>query len=112
MRELVKIECTEGMLNKGKKLEDLARRIRRAEDLSVDVTGSIIKGNLFELGSTYGNPCLGYPLQYEHFKLTLSDCIFEITVYHRATALLMTDDEQLCRIDRVACMLEDLVRER
>ncbi len=110
--KLKQIEYRHGMIEKGMKAKDLPVKVWRVTGIPVEVREAIDAENLLNLGGAYGDKTLGDPLQYDHLKLVFTDTTVEITVFNRAITLFIENNEQVRRIHRVLCKLDDPRKDR
>src|SRR2546430_12493108 len=68
-----------------------------AADLPDDVL-ALLDQHLLDLGSTYGDPQAGDPVQDNELRIEHDQGDVEIVVYHRAILLFTSDDEGVRRI--------------
>lgn len=66
-----------------------------------------LEENLLNLGGIYDDKNAGDPVEYDNLTLVLADDTVEITVFNRGITLLTSDDEQVRRIHRVLCKLDE-----
>jgi len=104
-KTLEQIEYRGGMFERGKTPESLPLQVWRGAEITAGMRDAIIRDGLLNLGGTYGNKWAGDPIQYDHLKLVLTDKTVEITVFNRAIALFLTNDERIRHIHRALCKL-------
>jgi len=106
IQNLEKIEYSKGMLEKGMKAEDLPVKVLRGSEIPAEVRDAVSEERLIHLGGIYGDEDAGDPVEYDHLKLVLPDDTVEITVFNRGITLFLSDDENVRRIHRVLCKLD------
>ena len=103
---LERIEYSRGLLTKGKTPADLPVSVWTGEGIPERVLAAIRREGLMQLGGVYGEPSYGDPVQYDGLKLITNDGeAVEITVYNRAIALFISNNEELRRIHRALGIL-------
>jgi hypothetical protein len=106
IQKLEKVEYRKGMLEKGRKPEDLPVKVWRGTEIPADIRTAVNEEGLLNLGGVYGDRDVGDPVEYDHLKLSLTDDTVEITVFNRGITLFTSDDEKVRRIHRVLCKLD------
>ena len=89
------------------KAKELPFKAWRCAKIPADVRKAINEEDLLNLGGVYGDKNAGYPVEYDHLKLVLTDDTVDITVFNRGITLFTSDDEQVRRIHRVLCKLDE-----
>jgi hypothetical protein len=107
IQNLEKVEYRKGMLDKGMKLDDLPVKVWSGTKIPAAVRKAVNEENLFKLGGIYGDKNAGDPVEYDNLKLVLTDDTVEITVFNRGITLFTSDDEEVRRIHRVLCKLDE-----
>jgi hypothetical protein len=107
IQDLEQIEYRKGMLGKGMKPKRLPVKVWRGAKIPADLRKEINEEDLLNLGGVYGDKNAGYPVEYDHLKLVLTDDTVDITVFNRGITLFTSDDEQVRRIHRVLCKLDE-----
>ena len=110
IQDLEQIEYRRGMIEKGMKAEDLPFQVWRGFEIPADVRAAINAENLLDIGSIYGDKKAGDPMQYDNLKMIQTDATVEITVFNRAIALYVSNDERIRRIHRVLFKLDESTR--
>lgn len=106
MQMLERIEYRRGMLDAGRRPEDLPVRTWSGAQVPSEVRASIHDEDLLNLGGVHGTKGTGDPTEYDHLNLVLTDGTVEIEVFNRGITLFTTDDENVKRIHRVLCKLD------
>ena len=106
LKDLKQIEYCRGMLEEGMKPENLPVKVWRGAKIPADVRASVNEEGLLNLGGVYGDQNIGDPVEYDHLKLISTGDTVEITVFNRGIMLFMSDDEEVQRIHRVLCKLD------
>ena len=107
IQNLEKIEYRKGMLDKGMKPDDLPVKVWSGTKILAEVRKAINQENLLNLGGIYGDKNAGDPVEYDNLKLVLTDDTVEITVFNCGITLFTSNDEQVRRIHRVLCKLDE-----
>jgi hypothetical protein len=108
VQHIESIEYRWGLVEKGMKPDNLPVKVWRGDAIPEDARNAINAENLVSLGGVYGDKKAGYPLEYDHLKLVLTNSTVEITVFNRGITLFFSDDERVRRIHRVLCKLDRL----
>ena len=106
LKDIKQIEHCRGMLEEGMKPENLPVKVWRGAEIPAVVRTAVSEEDLFNLGGVYGDQEIGDPVEYDHLKLILTDDTVEITVFNRGIMLFTSDDEEVRRIPRVLCKLD------
>lgn len=107
IKTIERMEYRRGMLGKGMKPKRLPVKVWRGAKIPGEVRKAINEEDLLNLGGVYGDKNAGYPVEYDHLKLVLTDDTVDITVFNRGITLFTTDDERVRRIHRVLCQLDE-----
>jgi len=87
------------------KPSDLPVKVWRGAKIHPEMRKAINEENLLNLGGVYGDKTAGYPVEYDHLKIVLTDDVVEIEFFNRGITLFTTDDETVRSIHRVFYML-------
>ncbi len=107
IQDLEQIEYRHGMLDAGIKPDELPVRTWRGSEIPAEVRKSINEENVLNLGGVYGDKDTGDPVEYDHLRLVLTDNVVDIKVFNRGVMLLFAENEEVKRIHRVLCKLDD-----
>jgi hypothetical protein len=105
--DLKRIEYRSGLVESGKEPHDLPLKTWCGADIPAEIAEAVRKERLLELGGAHGHKGVGDPPQYDYVKLASATGEVEIEVFNRAITLFMTDDENVRRIHRVLCKLDE-----
>ena len=105
--DMKQIEYRHGMIKKGIRPKDLPVKVWRGAKISAEIMKAINEEDLINLGGIYGDKNIDIPVEYDRLRLVLTDDTVEIEVFNRGITLAMTEDEQIRRIHRVLCKLQN-----
>ena len=107
IQDLEAIEYHRGIIESGMKTTDLPVKVWCGAKIPAVIRKALIEEDILNLGGIYGNKNLGYPMEYDHLKLTLTDDVVEIEFFNREITQFNTDEENVKRIIRFMNKLEE-----
>lgn len=107
--EIMRVRYRWGLTERPRVVDALPIVDLRGRDIPRDILASIEEQRILELGGTRGDPDVGTPVEVDDLVIETPTRETAIRVYNRGIHLLATDDDELVRIHRVCCKLQELL---
>lgn len=109
--EIHRVTYRTGMLDETTDTSDLRTIVLEGATLSRDVLIAILDNGLLNAGGVYGDPQVGWPIQYDELVFKHVEGKTSIRVFNCAIGIVATNDEIYVRVHRVCATIEQLQRE-